>query len=364
MKRILLFTLAALFLCIRPAQAIVMGVSVSPASYNVAMGSGSTVTLTWQITRTAAGAPFTVQSDQGHFVISDSDTGAATPAISRTFSTNQTVVTLVETVTVPQSIMNKALTAGGSFSFSHMFTDNNFATSITGSVSLHVTGGGGIEGPLSIQSLALTFDDGSINTTRNKGQSLTASAVVNVSGTGLFDAFWEVSTAGDSSANFYRPLREITQTLTGQNVIQFFSPTLPTSDVGSYNLRLRVISPATGFPPPTLLYFITGQKSNAELPVVHVTGPEDNASVSSKTVFSWQGTKGAAGYKLEIFDSADNATPVAKMMVRAKKLSAHLSALTLSELTSPGVYQWHVIAFDRNGRDIASSKRHTIHINK
>lgn len=354
MKRLIALALLLLLANTGTALAVpsITGVSASPSSRNVPYSGGAAVTVVWRINRTGP-VPFTIAADTGVFkatTISNIPWGTV-PAFSRSFTAPQTVITFTETFLVPQAVMRKALeTNNGNFVLMHNFSDDNFATSFPGVVNLHVTGGGA--GPLGVQQLTLTFSNGASVATVPKGATLGARALVTATGTGQLEGIWELNDSGSSGASFFRPLRQVTVTLAGQRNTTILSPPLPTKEEGRYDLRFRVVTPAmTGI--PDIIYFVTGKPSVNGLPRISTTGPKEGAAVSSGTTFSWKDVKGAAGYKIEVF-SGDAETPAGKMMLKADKAEARLSALTLSELP-PGPCRWRVVAFDRDGRDIAAS---------
>lgn len=356
MKKFL--ALAAILLLFAPstASADVQNVTASPANRNVSLNGGSAVTVTWTITRTPAGAPFTLQTSAGAFkaAFNATDTWGTTPVITRSYATNQTSMTIVETFVVPPAIARKALEAnGGNFILTRNFTDNAFATQFPAEIDMHVTGGG--DGTLGIQQETLSFDTGAATAMVAQNAPLKARAELSVSGMGQLDAIWEINDTGTGGDTFYRPLKRVTVTLAGQRTAVLTSPLLPTAQTGRNDVRLRILSPQTGFAPASIVYFVTGKNgARAKLPAIAVSSPANGAHVTEKTAFAWNGADGAAGYKLEIFSSANAYSAVAKMMVKAGTHQTRLSDLTLSK-TPAGAYRWQVTAFDKNGRALAAS---------
>lgn len=364
MRRLLAFAVLALIAATQPAAAAVINAIPSPASRNISLNGGTAVTVTWTITR-AAGAPFTIQSRPGEFKEDANMIGdwGTTSSITRTYNTSQTSVTIVETFVVPPSVARKALEANnGNFILLRLFTDDNFTNVAAGEIGLHVTGGG--DGALAVQEETLTFDNGAATTTVAKDSRLTARAVLNVSGAGQLDAIWEINDSGTGSTTFYRPLKRVTVTLAGQRTAILTSPLLPTKQSGRNDVRLRILSPQTGFDPATIIYFVTGESgATAELRALSTTSPANNAEVTEKTSFSWKGADGAAGYKIEIFTPDNQSRPAAKMMVKGNKTEATLSALTFSKLPA-GAYRWRVVAFDKEGRSIAASALKSMYVSE
>ncbi len=366
--RLLLSALvAAVLLAALPAAAGVTGVATIPSSANTMMGPGTALTINWRIARTASAKPYTVISPVGKFQpdVLANIPWATTGSISRSFTVSQPSIIFTETVLVPQAVMQKALASnGGNFIYLRSFSDDNFTTQMTGDVDLHVAGGG-IGGPLTVTEERLNFDDGSTTATRAPGSRLTAQAILNVSGMGLLRAVWEVNDSGTDGDAFFRPVRDVTQSVAGQRNVILTSPALPTDDLGRRTVRLRITDPASGFEPPTITYFVAGEPGEADIhhmPVIEVTAPADGAVVHEGSAFSWKPVKGAAGYKLQIMAGGDTGGIVAKMMMKGDRTSAALSPLTFSRLETPASYNWRVLAFDRSGTTIATSRVHPVKV--
>lgn len=353
MKHILVLLLALIAV---PASANVTNVSPSPSERNVGLTGGASVVINWRITRTAAGAPFTLQTQAGEFKANGNANiaWAYAPVLSRTFAANSTSVTVAETVVVPPAVLQKALQANnGNFILQRTFTDNNFNTTLTQEFGFHVTGGAG--GVLNVSAIQLDFDNGASIATVSVGSNLVARATLDTAGAGRLEAVWEVNDSG-SSTGFFRTLRSVVQSAAGQRSVVLTSPPLPTTRTGRMEVRLRVISPAVGFDLPTLIYFVNGTGAGAapQLPAMSVSAPAAGAVLQADTAFGWQPVNGAAAYVLEFAAPAGDSTPVARMMMGSES-STTLTVFTRGQLADLSTCRWRVIALDAAGQPVAAS---------
>ncbi len=359
MKRIALFLFAALFMLLaaQPAQALVTNVQSNPGQRNISFSGGaSSLTVTWIISRTAAGGPVDLRSNPGRLRVGNAVV-STTPARSKRVSGNPTTITFTETISVPSNVMRLALQSNnGAFVYERDFADDPPAlTFITGGHNVFVTGGMG--GPLSLAEVTLSFDNGSTFTTIQQGGALRAQARIRSNGSGQLRGVWEVSDNGAQSSAFFRPLRTVTVTLTGQRYITEFSPPLPTSSDGRVNVRFRVTDPPGTDIKPQITYFVADTQAK-ERGAIAVVAPDDGAAFVDNTPFQWGAVKGAAAYRLQVLDAGGN--HVASMLVKGAE--TRLSGFARSQLQGPAVYKWRVAAADVDGNVIAISETRSIKV--
>lgn len=348
--------LVAFVLCmlaVAPALALVVSVKPSPASGTVPFGPSATFTVTWGITRNALAPnnPVVVTAAPGVFKPTSGSATilATTPAMTRSFPGNPGAVSVTETFVVPQTVMRWALEHNnGQFVYQRFFADDPPGlTFVSGYVSLNTTGGMG--GPIGVANVNLTFKDGTSFKSVEQGSALTAVAHVKSTGSGELNAQWEVSEANADGSAFYRPIRTVSQSLSGQRYFDIESPPLPTVLEGRENVRFRVTSPSNGINSPVISYFVTPK---AKAMRMEVLGPEAGARAGGGTVFRWKPVKGAVAYRLQVLSSSGGV--VASMLVTASETP--LSRFVQGQLQSPAEYQWRVIAISRDGGPLGESQ--------
>lgn len=335
-----------------PAFALVISVKPVPSAGTVAFGPGATFTVTWGVLRGGApNSPVVMTASPGVF----KPTGASatilgtTPAMTRTFPGNPGNVFITETFVIPETVMRWSLEHNnGQFVYQRAFADNPPGlTFVSGTVSLNTTGGMG--GPIGVANVNLTFNEGTSFRSIQQGGALTAIAHVKSTGSGQLDAVWEVSAANADGSAFYRPIRTISQSLSGQHYLEIESPPLPTTVEGRENVRFRVTAPINGINSPVISYFVTpGEKAVS----IDVLGPEPGARISSATKFHWKGVRKAVAYRLQLLSTSGKVA--GSMLVKADETS--LSPFVLGQLKSTSEYQWRVVAIGRDGSLLGESR--------
>ena len=359
--RALFSCLVAAVLCgiaAMPAFALVGSVKPSPASGSVSFGPAATFTVTWSILRGGApNSPVIVTGAPGVF----KPTGASatilgtTPGMTRSFPGNPGAVIITETFVIPETVMRWALEHNnGQFVYQRSFADDPPGlTFVAGTVFLNTTGGMG--GPIGVTNVNLTFNDGTSFRSIQQGAPLTAIAHVKSTGSGQLNAVWEVSEANADGSAFYRPIRTISQSLSGQHYIELESPLLPTTLEGRENVRFRVTAPVNAIASPVISYFVTPA---AKAVAVEVLGPEAGARATRTTKFQWKAVRGAVAYRLQVITSSGK---VAGSML-VKDDQASLSPFVLAQLKASGDYQWRVIALGRDGGLLGESRPRAVNV--
>ncbi len=116
--------------------------------------------------------------------------------------------------------------------------------------TVRVTGGGKTTGPLVIDRIEITFENGFGSITVDRGARLTARAVVRFSGNGVFRATWLVDG---------RPLEQVQHLVTYGETLTVEAgrvAPLPTFEPGGHTLTLKVEQPAGAIRAPVVRYFV------------------------------------------------------------------------------------------------------------
>ncbi len=238
------------------AFATVTGVSVNPTTREASVSGNSTFVVTWQVTHTPFAGTGTMIGQAGTFKIAGAPTTATTRTITRSIPNGLVgVVNIVENVTVPRHVVLAAQRQGAVLEYERFFADDGvFANS--DEVTITITGG--TAGQPGLASQTLTFEDGTDYRAIAQKEALRARAEVNVSGSGVLRAVWEVAdNFGGLDQPLYRPLKNVTRPVGANNQLTLVSPELPTGTLGRYRVRLRMLAPATDETLPTIDYFVT-----------------------------------------------------------------------------------------------------------
>lgn len=237
------------------ASATVLGVSVSPGTREASVSGNSTFVVTWQANFSPFLGQGTMVGQAGTFKIAGNPV-ATTRTISRPIPDGNTGVSrIVETVTVPRHVVLAAQRQGAVLEYERFFADDGAFTN-SDEVTINITGGSAGEAGLASQ--LLTFEDGTDYRSVALKEELHARAELNVSGSGLLRAVWEIADGfGGVDEPIYRPLKNVTQPVGANNKLTIVSPALPTKSLGHYRVRLRLIAPTTEEPLPTIDYFVT-----------------------------------------------------------------------------------------------------------
>lgn len=383
-----------LSLAAAPARAVINAVQPIPSTSLIAIGQAHSLPLNWSLALVVncfggcvsvpPTLPFTLTSTSGQFRVGATVLGTVNKVLtlSGTAATGVTnTVNVPESVFVPPDITVKAQQLGAqTISYVRVFNDGT--TPIQGSEQIIVVGSGA--GQFGVTREALAFDDGAAVRVVQVGDSLSARAEINFTGTGSMRATWEIagpsSTAGQPQ---YRQLQPVTRGLIGHGPEIVKSPQLPTDAAGYYLLRLRISQPLPGFDPPVLAYYVgaAGATARGGFTEMVVNAPGDGAVFDPATRFAWQPVPGAKVYKIELFaspgedpfglpDIADRgatadparvraalaAPPAAGMIVKAAQTDIILSAAVRAQLRPRHSYFWRVQAIDADGAVIGAAQ--------
>ena len=381
MQRLIgILVLVCLLLAQAPAWAQLAGASVSPGTANLPQNRAATLTLNWVVTAAVVprvSAPLTVQSPA--LLVTSPGGGVTLLHIHRPLQRSivpGTSAAIAETVQLSRGQVQALLQArdprGGAYShfeLRRIFSDPD--NSVTAAVGLHPTGGGG-QGLLDIDRLALYFDDMSTLRLVPQDEVLHALLEVQFAGAGQMRGVWEIADPASTMGEpVYRPLRTVRQTLVGNQALKLESPPLPTGREGMYLLRFTLTEPQTGFEPLFIRYAVSAQQGAQQPPEnVRLQSPASGARIDQDTAFGWSAQAGASAYQLEIHaqparTAADNlpdlggtrpvppptveGPPLTGMLVTGEQPSTRLSQLVWQYLHPGHGYWWRIRVIGANG---------------
>ncbi len=292
------------------AQAHIQSATVNNANPRVSITSTAHSQVTWAITEASAnGGHVSVSSGQGVFLAPDNSvlgSVARVLSVSRNTSSNATTTfSFNESVTIPLVVIQQAQKKGfGSFRYVRQFSDapDNDTRSVATTFRIS---GGSLGGVLSVQRVAMSFDDGRGNIIVSPQSELSARAMLNYTGSGLLEYSWELATPGSTGGQpYFFPLISRKQYLLSGRSVVLQSPRLPTASVGQYIVRLRINRPAPPFAIPLIRYTVNSSGQYHPLLTIKplpLKAPFDGSILSENSYFEWQATAKAQAYQLEIY---------------------------------------------------------------
>ncbi len=360
------------------AQIISVTASNSPARVSISTAGHSLVR--WNVVDDVAnGGNLSVNSVSGVFRAPDQSILGTISRPLRASRNNilpgNTTFTFVESLLVPQTVIRQAQAKGfGTFYYSRRFTDFPDNTSRTAQVTFSITGGS-LAGILTVQRVAMEFDDGRISAVIPPQSEMRARALIRYNGSGLLEYSWEVAAPPSTLGQpiFVALINRKQFLLVGQEIV-LQSPWLPTAAKGQYLLRLRINRPAPAFELPLLRYAVNGSGLSgpkARILALDVLTPATNSILSRNTRFEWKPVPSTKAYQLELYTRPfrdtelvgfEQQAPIAGILVPAKETRVSMGRLSSAHLVSGKRYYWRVIAFSEKGRVIARSVFRTINI--
>jgi len=371
------------------SAAIIAGQSgVQPATSIVAIGQANSIVLNWSVTSVFIGfpgtLPYTVTSSSGQFVAGATVLGTVNSILSASAAATSGVpstVRMSESITVPPDVTVRANQLGAtSINYVRQFNDGSGPLALQTSILV----GGSAAAQLGITREALTFDDGAVVRVVPANDPLQAVAEVDFTGSGSLSAVWEVAGPGTTGGQpMFRELQPVTRGLLGSEPVFIRSLRLPTDSPGVYIVRLRITSPAPGFDPPALTYYVGDARAAMPGGIVPMAliGPADGAMLDHETRFAWQAVDGAKAYKIELFaspgtdpfdlpdltgtsDASDlrlaraalAAPPASGLIVAGAQSQAVLTAAARARLKTRHTYFWRVQAIGPEGTVIGEAQ--------
>ncbi|WP_299622665.1 hypothetical protein [Pelagibius sp.] len=342
------------------AEAAVSEVTPKPARAQVATTGASSLTVAWQVDRTLVSpppGPGTIASQRAELLIDGMVVGSIPQRLARATEGSQIPERLVfeETLVIPQAFVFRAIKLASPLVVRRSFADSFESGEAAASVTV-VPSGPGSAG-LTVQRLALAFDDESRVRVLAEASSLRAVAEITTSGAGLISGQWEVASASTTDGvPVFRPLTLVRQGVGASGRTVITSPPLPTAVEGSNLVRFRITTPETSFAEPLLRYYVTAPTQGRIL----TTKPFPDEVLSEETRFAWSALAGVAAYHLELFAAPGEAavpdgTALAGIFVSAEQTAAHFNHFSLAYIPADRRYLWKVSAIDAKGAVIGSS---------
>ena len=202
---------------------------------------------------------------------------------------------------------------------------------------------------ISIEYMQLYFDNNQpkISVARNT-RDLRAHAELRYSGSGLFQAYWEVDG---------RIIERINRHLLDGDTLKLSTPdyvTLPTFRSGPHRVRLVVTAPAVS--PgliPQAVYFVSDR---APVPELELVAPPVNTRIEPGTdiEFSWRASVPSPGYLLQLIDARQQ---IVFSAFSSQPDYMMKQAVAANVLDPDAEYQWQVSALDKQGRPLAKSRQ-------
>lgn len=220
---------------------------------------------------------------------------------------------------------------------------------------------------LAVQRISLRFADGAATAVVAEGASLRAVAELGFARSGMVRGEWRVvEPAFLRGGGAGRVLAVVQQPLAspGSGYQRLVSPPLPTLQPGLHLVAFAVTEPAAVIEVPVLRYMVRAAPGTAlETAVAPLVarGPVAGGPLTPASVFTWVPVAGAEAYQLSFYASGAE-EPVAGKLVPADRNRLSPSAMTLEHLEHGRRYAWQLEALDRDGRVIARSPRHDVHV--
>ena len=366
---------------------VALQVDVDPAIANAAVGQASTVALTWRVS-SAASAGAAVSSPRGEFR-AGGPTGQILGVQDRPLQAEARasgggfMSILPETLELPAQVLMRAEQLGvRRIAYLRSFSSGS---SPAGSAAAMLNLAGPLSGAFGLTGLTLRFGDGGAQAVVAAGSRFFAFAEVNHTGTGRFEAQWEVAEPSSTrGAPVFRPLNLVRRQLTGSSATRLRSPELPTANDGVYLVRLRITRPEAAFELPMLRYFVNPARETAPDPLpIAATGPAAGATHGPGTRFAWEPLPGAATYRVEFHERSpapamqedgaaeatallsvvgDAARPHSGIALDSGTTATELSPLALSHLVPGRTWWWRVLAYDDAGRLVGMSEPRRLYV--
>ncbi|TQV75135.1 hypothetical protein FLL45_09360 [Aliikangiella marina] len=380
-------TIKSLFLSVLTLPLILIAevkATVTPSTTQLVQDSVVPINVTWRYNTGPLGEG-TTSSQQGIFINPNAREvlGVINTPLTRLTNANQ-FVSFPESIFVPASVIAQASDLGLK-TIQYQRTFNIGTDPASGGAARVETDILTIQlkslSQLSIERIALRFDNDQIVRTIGKGEQSRVIAQINYQQAGLLDAVWEVATPPSTSSRpFYRPIQNIRRYLGAGGNALVQSPVLPAEIVGNHLVRLRVKQPQLRFSTTELRYVVTAnsEKDLASLAKIRVMQPPENARLTSSTEFQWQTIPGADAYQLEIFAASafeiaekspryqeeiettnrfqvPKGSPITGILVPGETNRLSLSQVSQQHLMGNREYLWRVIAISEKGNIIAVS---------
>lgn len=393
LNKLVFMLLLALFAT--ESLAVINSVSVNSNKKNLIIGSPNTITVTWKVSVTDNQVSqgtiiFGTLSKSGSYTASSTTIGSQNTQISdsvtKTLFPQTQIFTITETISVPASVLFQAQQLGtSSIQYRREFSDSEGSVA-TGILNLALAGSSAAGGSstvigttsaatLDVNRNSMRFSDQSLIKVTQTGETVSAEAEINYTGTGLFEGVWEIARPESTRGTpVFSTLKRVSQFLSSRNIVTFKIKNLPTDALGFYIIRFRILSPLVSITQPALRYVVQTEslKNKTVKPgSLNPLTPAEFSLLNITTEFTWDAIPGAKAYQLEFYadkipeimslqlkqgmNSKDG--PVTGILIPASKTKINLKQATRNYLKKGKVYQWHVIAISDQGIIAVSKPR-------
>lgn len=315
------------------AMAGLISGTTSPTSLNAPSNAPLTRSVVWQLNRNGAAGPTTVLSTQADILLNGTSIYTINKTLTKSINITLNVTPFVfsEVVTIPRSVITRALATGGTLTLRRVFEEPSTASTRT--IDTPIIIGSPSTADFSVTRITLAFSNGSYSCLSKPGAPLKAIAQIEATGSGLFRGEWQVRRGG--SLGSFRTLRAVQVPVRVGTDNRIESPELPLEDSDRLDVRLVVRSPVIGFTEPLLTCQVSGQPAltldSPQGKPVELLEPEPHSPLHDSTILRWKPVAGTKVYRIEIL-TEENGLPVAVQLAKGSQTTAKPSPLTLEKL--------------------------------
>jgi hypothetical protein len=342
-----IFLPALMVLCMLSDAALAAFASgtASPASVTVPANAPAVKPVTWTLNRTGGAGNVTLSSQQADVLLDGNSIYTINKTLPKTINTtlNNTIFVISETLTIPRSVVARALKSGGTLTLRRTFLEES--TAFTRNVDVALSIGSSSSADFNVTRIDLAFSDSTNSCQAKSGKPLKAIAKIEASGAGLLRGEWQIRKGGNLGA--FRTLRTVQTAITSGNNTAIESPELPLDDSDRFDVRLVVTAPDIAFTEPVIYCLVSGKasvlrKRGDSGKEAEVIAPPPHSPLNDKTMVRWKPVDGAKSYRIDIV-TEENGEPVASQMAKKDSKQSSLSPLTLEKLRADERYSVRVI---------------------
>ena len=321
-----------------------MTVTVSPPFFQAALGTATTLPLTYQFNGVGSA---NLSSSGGVFMANGELLGTNPAPLAVRVQDGRGSVS--ETVVIPPRIAALARERGGNrYTYERTFADPERGTTLSTMVNVALTteAAAGFE----IKRLQLSFDRkmGSIETTVHRNASnLRAYAELRYVGSGLLQGYWEVD--GVSRYPVFQNLSYGPAVVIESPAV----PSLPTLNPGSHLVRLVVTQPAIGFDLPVIVYAVLPDQGDVVLESLQLEAPANDEILDfTPPTLRWHKLATEGTYEI-VFLAAPDGKPI--FTAYAVEPSYTIAKESFNRIFAPGKSYWWQVRLLKQGKPVTES---------
>lgn len=378
-RHFLLCCLSVCSLLSTSGHASLLGVTVSPKQVSADVASGQTLAVRWIVSTTpehTSGA----YSAQGQLI--DPVTSAVVQTINHPLKQADGAgpVRLDETLSLTPAQLQEWHAKGiSALRYQRSFGSNaQDSRVVTAELTIAPKGPSDASAPrapsagLFMHKLGMRLENARNRRSLSAGSPLRARVDLRYSGTGVFDAEWQVAApAKDGGTSSFTSLAKVRKQLGLERRDYLVSPELPTTDPGVYRIRFcilpQVVTPDqltldAQCPEPELAtelsYRVEGNAAR-DVQLLELVTPRA-ITLTPATPLEWKALVDVAAYQLQIYhagndESLDGSSLVLRMFSSGNKTRLHVSEWARQQLEAGKQYRWRITAHDENGQQIGAS---------